>query len=153
MAEQSLQIRSLEDLVNQIEIFLQTPDTSLDDVPSLCESFLSHLEQVTPADNVSMRDIRRLKSHLRVRLSQSRVDVSEDKSDQGPPPSSTGAEPPTDPLSVQQLSTELVLMKETISAMRSDRSPSPSISSKSGMSVDNQTKESPPPCHSRLVCR
>ena len=135
MAEQSLQAHSLEELVNQIENFLQTPDTSLDDIPTLCASFLSQLEQADPADNVSRCDIRRLKLRNRVRLNQSRADISGDKSEQGDPPSSSLAEPPTGPLSIQEISSELVLMKAKIDALQSDRSPSPSISSKSTQSA------------------
>ena len=83
MAERFPLVQSIDELVNQIENFLQNYDDSISDIPALCSSFLSQLEQITPADNVSKRDIRRLKSRIRVRLNQARADISVDKSEQG----------------------------------------------------------------------
>ena len=83
MAELFPPAQPIEELVNQVENFLQTHDDSISDIPTLCSTFLSQLEQIAPADNVSKRDIRRLKSRIRVCLNQARADTSADKSEQG----------------------------------------------------------------------
>ena len=147
MAEHFPPTQPIEELVSQVENFLQTHDDSISDIPTLCSTFLSQLEQIAPADNVSKRDIRRLKSRIRVRLNQARADTSADKSEQGDDqdPSSSLVEPSTDPPSIQEISSELVLIKARIDALNSERSPSPTVSSKSGMSGDNQAKGSLPP--------
>ena len=117
--------QSVQNLMDEIQTFLQTPEDSFSDVSTLCNNFLTTLDETNPADSTTERAFRRLRSRLRVRLNQAQADQSSDRSKHGAdldPPGSSDVEPPTDPLSIQELSSEVVLLRARLEAIN-DHSP------------------------------
>ena len=131
---------SLQELVNDVEGFLSQPDESFSDAPAVCASLLARLDHAVPDIEFSDRHLRRLKSRLRVRQNQFASNTSGERSDQGDEdPSSSLAEPATDPPAYQEISSDITLLRAKIDALRHQHSPSPSGSHRFGSSGDALT--------------
>ena len=126
---------SLQELVNDIEVYLSRSDDSFSDAPALCASLLARLNNAVPDIEFSDRHLRMLKSRLRVRQNQLASNTSGERSDQGDEdPSSSLVEPSTDPPAYQEISSDITMLRAKLDALR-------------------QQQRSPPPFHLLLECR
>ena len=125
---------SLQELVNETELYLSRSDDSFSDAPALCASLLARLNNAVPDVEFSDRHLRMLRSRLRVRQNQLASNTSGERSDQGTEdPSSSFVEPSTDPPAYQEITSDITMLRAKLDALR-------------------QQQRSPPPSHLLLEC-
>ena len=143
---------SLQELVNETELYLSRSDDSFTDAPALCASLLARLNTAVPDVEFSDRHLRMLRSRLRVRQNQLASNTSGERSDQGTEdPSSSFVEPSTDPPAYQEITSDITLLRAKLDAIRQQQRSPPPLSPASGMSEGIQKQisatDSPPSSH------
>ena len=118
-------LNSLQELVNETELYLSRSDDYFTDAPALCTNLLARLNSAVPDVEFSDRHLRMLRSRLRVRQNQLTNNTSGERSDQGTEdPSSSFVEPPTDPPAHQEITSDISMLRAKLDAIR-QRSPPP----------------------------